>query len=403
MEFLVVYCIRFYHVLWIFTTIILIGWCISMFTLDNDVSKVEYSFFHGTKNHLYPSVSLCFSNVILQERLNLYNVTVSVYQEFLKGNAWDNKFVDIDYQNATMDLTKSVLAIEYFQEGYDGEMIEGMTYLYDNTKPQGTKVHNVSQWKPHFYMDDNPYRGYVQKCLSVDVDYVHKEHFSWISIAMNKSVFSQQRRPYYFLSGDHFAVMIHYPKQRLLYSNIKLQWDKAEPNGSYGMRFAVSDFEVIQRRNKATNPCDAGRPHDDNNVKVGLMKNISCIPPYWIYLESDKKMNCKSSQQMKKIFRMPVMDHVEPCLTMSKISYEYTEYLTKYFEIRLNKSLGDHFYVTLHFPRPTYKHIELIQEYSIQTLIGNAGGYIGICVGYSFLQLPYLLRAIWIKIKDSMK
>jgi hypothetical protein len=34
---------------------------------------------------------------------------------------------------------------------------------------------------------------------------------------------------------------------------------------------------------------------------------------------------------------------------------------------------------------------EIRRAIDIQALVGNAGGYIGLCVGYSFLQIPDLI------------
>ena len=39
--------------------------------------------------------------------------------------------------------------------------------------------------------------------------------------------------------------------------------------------------------------------------------------------------------------------------------------------------------------------IELVRAYDIQSLIGNAGGYIGIFLGYTICQLPSVIIDTW--------
>ena len=392
-----------YQCMCILVTISLTVWCIHMYSLNNDVSKVEYEEFHTKEDIIYPSVSLCFGNVILVNRLNSYNVTKGVYLDFLKGNVWNKKYLDVDHETVTKDIVQSLLGIEIVQEDYNGDLVEEQNYWYDNTKEQNTKLGGTYPWKPKFYADYSPFNGYIQKCLTLDVPYIDKQHFNWITVVMKKSAFSQGVRPYYFRTGDMFSVEVHYPNQRLRYSNKKHIWDKTELNGSYGMTFKVFDLEIIQHRNKATKPCSIEWKHDDDNLKLEMKRKIGCIPPYWRKTEMDNKMNCNNSQQMKQLFQMNVArNYLAPCRTISKFNYGYSEYATWYYNNLLNSSSVDHFFVTFHFPQKTFKTIELIHEYSIQTLIGNAGGYVGICVGYSFLQLPKLLRATFIKVKNYL-
>lgn len=41
----------------------------------------------------------------------------------------------------------------------------------------------------------------------------------------------------------------------------------------------------------------------------------------------------------------------------------------------------------------------LYRAIGLQALVGNVGGYIGLCLGYNFLQLPGLLMAIIKRLK----
>ena len=60
----------------------------------------------------------------------------------------------------------------------------------------------------------------------------------------------------------------------------------------------------------------------------------------------------------------------------------------------------DSFSASLQFSSDRYKEIVLSRQFDLQNLIGNAGGYVGICVGYSFLQLPKSITMIVLRIKS---
>ena len=62
-----------------------------------------------------------------------------------------------------------------------------------------------------------------------------------------------------------------------------------------------------------------------------------------------------------------------------------------------------YFAVYLYFPRASFKNIVLVRAFDIQTLIGNAGGYIGLFLGHTVLQIPGFLYYLWKTIKRSYK
>ena len=216
---------------------------------------------------------------------------------------------------------------------------------------------------------------------------------------MNKSVFVNSRRPGYVYGsgsvGHSFAVLTHFPNQRLRYSQLKDNWEVTEPDVSYGMRFYVFGLEVMQLRRKATRLCNLNWRNDDESVKLMMVKNINCTPPYWKKF-NNIRLECTNMQELKAFYEMIGMDDVlVPCRTISRLGYSYSEYSSRYYQIakRVPNS-SKTFFISFKFPVPTFKEISLIKEMGEVPLFGTAGGYIGICVGYSFLQLPTLLLMI---------
>ena len=68
------------------------------------------------------------------------------------------------------------------------------------------------------------------------------------------------------------------------------------------------------------------------------------------------------------------------------------QYFINYF---LSEFSDDFFVLNINFQSPTFKEIKQVRAYSTQTLIGNAGGYIGLLLGYTIRQIPMFLRHLY--------
>ena len=51
----------------------------------------------------------------------------------------------------------------------------------------------------------------------------------------------------------------------------------------------------------------------------------------------------------------------------------------------------DFFVLNINFQSPTFKEIKQVRAYSTQALAGNAGGYIGLLLGYTIREIPTFL------------
>ena len=82
-------------------TVSLSSWRIYEYSLDRDLTRINFKRFHQNEDDLYPSISLCFFDPYLPEKLKKYdtNLTQLQYTKFLQGHSWDEKVVGVDYEN----------------------------------------------------------------------------------------------------------------------------------------------------------------------------------------------------------------------------------------------------------------------------------------------------------------
>ena len=66
-----------------------------------------------------PSITLCFFDPYLQEKLKEFKTNVSEYTRFLQGQYWDPKLLKVNYDDVTIDLKEYLLGYDiwYSEKG----------------------------------------------------------------------------------------------------------------------------------------------------------------------------------------------------------------------------------------------------------------------------------------------
>ena len=85
-----------------------------------------------------------------------------------------------------------------------------------------------------------------------------------------------------------------------------------------------------------------------------------------------------------------------PCKGFENIDYDFEEHVIEDFDFEEFSYRKGHFWFGLYIYDEKFKEIVQIQAIDINTLIGYIGGYIGLILGYSILQIPeYFANLIW--------
>ena len=394
-----------FYVICILGTVALIVWCIYMYALDEDMTMIQMEKFHTKPDYIYPSISLCASNIFDESKLNDFGVNRTLYQRFLRGEYFTEDIANIAYEDVVYKPTSYLLGIKIYQEiGTNG--LQNPDYHYWYNHPQRNKS-SPPQWKPSFHVTlFNHWYGYIYECLTVDAPFVLNEHLSWIKIIMKKSFFPTSVRPMSTNDGGLFMLSIGFPGQRLRYSKSRTTWNSEVTNKSYGMKFQVTGIDVIQARNKKSRPCDEAWLEYDKKARRNMITNVGCVPPYWKSQHPDENIQiCNNSNALKQLYMdLEWNQHTHPCRRMARLTTDFIEYPTMSHDKEFGTDYKDkYFAVYFYFPKELFKNIVLVRSFDIQTLIGNAGGYIGLFLGNTLLQLPGFVYYLWKKLKYIFK
>ena len=154
----------------------------------------------------------------------------------------------------------------------------------------------------------------------------------------------------------------------------------------------VRQTTVLRKRSVKTKPCMENIDDYDLYFQEAVSREIGCIPPFWSYRikENLQLEECTSLEKLREVrdiisnfHRNVHTDFQRPCLDMFN---SIVWYWTKQWTQNENFSFVEILYVDKY-----YEEITQVEEFGFQDFWANLGGFIGIFLGYSMMQIPELL------------
>ena len=388
----------------IFKTFCLIGaivsasWCCYEYSKDEDICDVYFKRFLEDEKSVYPQMTIALPQQFNETKLQTIfgeNMTSSRLRKILVGEDWDDKVIDINMEDVMLNLNDVMLShciwSSIYQPCYELDHIITETHMgQDQIKvlfPPGKQV-----------------------MLS--------------SFIFSTSVFPNG------LSPDPFDLVVAFQYPNAIYRaqgsffNVHWKKPKSEEPSNQRAHFALKNMEVVRNRDKANRRCDDLENYDAR-LKESIYLEIGCRPHY---VNSSKiKQICNSQNKTKDLarrngeafYRLPSAEKdVPPCTEIQKLQVElsmkttnmtYSEenaYISIMKEFIVEKQLplksnDSWFEIVFAIQTDTFKEIKQKRAYSEISLIGNLGGYLGIFIGFSLLDLLTALLSLRIKIQNS--
>ena len=359
----------------------LVCWCIYEFSLDEDETMVSFKRFHDRKLDVQPLVSMCISDPYETTELKKYNskITSNDYSDFLGGIVWNVDMLRINYSSVVVSPIRYILGYEITYKNATRSSIElnpmdeenGKNAILPNTR---TVLYNMV-------------------CFGLDIP--SKDVMS-IAIKIRTDIFQENIRPIFTRPNTKrrgLAIMFHYPNQSFRSKWWINYWPNRSVNASknYMISIGIGGMEVVYYRNKRQQRCKDGLPDYDHDILQEVVSSVGCTPPY---IASYGNQNVCSNQAQMRLVNEKIMDHFSgdnhrhlPCRGIERISYATTE-------SDMKQTTPPYFTITYKYGDLTYKEIRLKRAYTVQSLVGNVGGFIGLFLGYTIVMIPGCLK--WI-------
>ena len=299
-----------FRVICIVSTLIIIGYCIHVYCLDDDLCTVDFHQYLGHEDDKYPILSLCFKNHFNLPYLLENGVNESGYLAFLNGEYFESKLLDIDFEKATLNFSEHILD-DYVK--------------WTNGSGQHSTVQNKAAFENTF---NGFWRDGFYKCYGINAPF--QGEYLFTGVLLDGKVFptttNQSIRP---SEGNYMISIFHYPTQLLQsIQNIKYIWPAQKGNKNFLMSFQVDGVEMLTRRQKKKSPCNGHWEHYDEMVLQRHIEKIGCRAPY--QLSNTTMPVCTSKEKIMEAKLPPLTPDIKrkhplPCKTMEKIFYTFHE------------------------------------------------------------------------------
>ena len=292
-----------FHIGCIAATLSLQILCVKHYFRDEDVSSVHFTKFDPSNAAIYPSISICILPPFLESKFDPYEegINQTSYLKFLQGDIWDERMLDVNYDNVTVSL------------------VDNMFHSFYWTQEDDTWQH---KWEPNVFVS---FRSSKRKCFTIDAPIAQQDGFWIFGMYIRNDIFPEGIRS---LKNKIFTY-IHFLGQRFTsYYTVKTEWGSRENKSkSFKMNFRIKNIDVITNRNKGKERCIENWKDYDQYIMNDIMVETGCHPPHWI--SKNGLPVCSNSTQMKKFADQPTTAKVEmydpPCKIIERLDYTYDE------------------------------------------------------------------------------
>ena len=249
--------------------------------LNEDSSTIEFQSFDGKDENIYPTLSLCFRGKGIFDKAKIRKQTnyEKSYRAFLEGKVWDEKLLEIGYDNVTLDARKMVQYISMSSVASEGKPI----YEYIRKGSRRSFPFRIS------------FQSARAKCYSLDLNEdtipnLGDDQLSKVAVIIEN----------YFGGVKHFMkqnneqlnldLFLTYPNQLIRSFPVMKIKHIHEREGAKFANVIVYGLEMVQKRSKANDICTSNWLENDNEILKELISKVGCKHESW-KLGHDLAMN----------------------------------------------------------------------------------------------------------------
>ena len=331
-------------------------WWFYRFFKNEDSVQIDEKPLNFHDGH-YPILSFCLNDPFIDSKLKKYNdtLTIAEYKMILMGLSSYKGIENINFDDVTLDLADFYLGFDvHFR---NGTTIEKM-------------YHDALEFLPQVTYSGLSF-GSFRKCFGFDsmLTNIHV-----VTLKFNSSIYPEGIRPSSFSMPFSPIIAIHLPNQIfILGSMVKYTWPMRSQKNAYRMDLTLQQIDILKRRNKRNDHCISEDYNFDQNFLDDHLGMVGCKAPYH---RTNKNFElCGLQKKMEEAsFDLGTTEiQMKACTSISSLTFTYDESDIHGYGL-------DFFQLALKYPKQ-YRVTKMIRAIDIQTLIGNAGGYIGLFLG----------------------
>ena len=360
------------------------------FQENKSTTSITYKKYEETSEDKYPTFSICLKGSKLHSYndnaiFDSYKITSDHYNLMLEGK---HTFA-YHYDPVSRLYTKLPTHLNPASDVKFRSMVDRAFQIKDillktefvrndetrrvyNGKPSTTNV--VEQ--PSIYIShERP--GIV--CSTRRSEYISNSPRTYDILFLNLEVMQSD-----VLQNVDIQIFIHYPGQ--LWRSLDMPSFTTSISNykvDKNLLFKVSQGTILRYRPDSNSPCDEEINDYDAHLEGHISNETGCIHPFWKMhpKEPSNLGECTSPEELQNVSLQIEKYDKKSCVDMFKsVSWNW-----------LDKEKSDHASIKFEYIDDYYQEIEYLAYFDGESLLSNLGGFIGIFLGYSLMQVPELL------------
>ena len=360
------------------------------FVKNEDTTSIGFKSFDSSPGNMYPALTLCFFSKlgeIFDEEYLLENFGIDgkTYMACSMGSCSNEK----EFENITsIDFDEAVIKPVKFIKHISTKMTNGYSWKSRWTRQTPLsylpiyKTHQSPQDLCYTLMDDLDHGIFKdQDMINLDLEYL-------------KTLAKQTNKTLNLMILTHYHGQFYRDKTHILRLLIKAI-DEMENR----IIISLSKVDIIRKRPDANIPCDPNHNSDDDYLwRNATLSLLGCLPSFWKTFANEHSMlpACNSSSQLKKFFLQRTHDMIDD---LSDLDDNITSlYTPPCDEMSLTASFYDkpngnskELAIRVGYPKRTFKEIVNRKAFNFEAFWSGVGGFVGIFLGYSLMQLPEII------------
>ena len=414
-------------------TFYLVGISFLHYVANNDASAVNTRKYNSRSMDVYPTYTLCLVDDRAEKNSfkhhGMYRTGYIAanrgiswpnrsggrkawhkYRDFLRGNENVDKLKgkerqimsEIDFTRVTKPLAKYMKRIEVaerFEKDLDSqkEVFGPNITSIDRNNPE-----NRSTYESMLYLS---HQSPNTLCYTRKSSYTrnHKrvyEKLTFLALEVYKKsisdIFLYVHHPGQFHRRKIQALRInvYYGEHTVYYFNRK-----------YDIEIITTD--IFRKRTDAIENCNKEIDSDDDRHWIkGGVEILKCIPPFWKAFyewQNSTFSTCKTPEQFQKVTKVLQRDeeqagYTQPCAEMSvgvvQSEYKDNQLISQKHQEGTSASDSGKLTIILKYPKSTYHEILNRREITFDSFWSSTGGFVGMFLGYSVMQVPQIIFVV---------
>ena len=186
-------------------------------------------------------------------------------------------------------------------------------------------------------------------------------------------------------------IFLHHPGQFIRHKDSPVAENVLYGNDeSLEIKLTIPAITILRKRSTESNECNE-RPMDDAiDFRKKVIAEVNCTPSYWkpLFNASEIFRICNTSIELQKVYRL--IQNPNAILSMSHVPC--AEMLIPLVVQKNQKNEQSRFHISIDYSTTDYQEIMQLRDFDLISMFSGIGGFVGMFLGYSLLQVTELFE-----------